>query len=140
MNKDIKPNWGTVQNMLELAEAVDCEEVLIKLEQIKTIDEFIAHEDCASFLFWYACHLGKGRIKAFEKLIAKSSLYSFWYCKYVANCRIPVMEKLLATHAYYAFWYCKYIAECKIPAMEKNIKKDYYWWSRYAAHFKKKPQ
>ena len=158
MNKDIKLTWDTLQKGIAQAEEREaCEPEIKDLKAITTLDEFLAHKTAPYWLFWYADKLDKGRIEAFEPIIATDARRSCWYCIEVAKCRIPEMEASIATDAYsiYAYCrhvakgripeieksiatdyycsyaYCQYVAKCKIPALEATIKKNDYYWDRY---------
>ena len=91
MNKDIKLNWDTRQKIIALAKALAPDYDMEKLKQIKTLEEFLTHEKLPEWLGWYAVKFNKGRIEAFEVVIATSIVWSEIYCFHVAECRIPAM-------------------------------------------------
>ena len=106
MNKDIKLNWKTIQKgITQVAEWKACSIAIKELKQIKTLDEFLAHENAPFWLCWYVQQLKKGRVISVEAIIAKN--------------------------VYFTYLYCKNIAGFRIPSMEANIKKDNYYWNEY---------
>ena len=135
MNKDIKLDWDTVQKCIALADLYGEDGYVIKelkqFTQIKTLDEFMAHPEAPEWLCWHALELRKGRIEAFEDIIATNVREIYMYCIDVAKCRIPAMEKSIAISAKWSCWYCEDIAKHRIPELEAAIKKDSYFWGRY---------
>ena len=122
MNKQIKLDWDTVQaHLAETERCGGCKDEIKKLKRIKTLDKFLAHKDTPEFLFWYAEHFNKGRIEAFEKIIATSAELSYYYCLDVAKRRIPEMEPIISTDADCLYNYCKNVAKCRIPEFEAII-------------------
>ena len=132
MNKRTKLTWDTLQDGITQAKEWEaCEEDIKKLKQITTLEDFLAHKRTPYWLCWYAVKLKKGRIEAFEKIIATSAFDAYRYCLDVAEGRIPEMEKSIATDALYRFWYCRFVAKCRIPEMEEAIKEHGFYWKQY---------
>ena len=102
MNKQIKLDWDTVQKgRIQAEDWRACKYHMQELKMIKTLEEFLAHGYTPYWLYWYAEQLDKGRIEAFEDIIATSPCCSYCYCKNIAGFRIPSMEDIIKDTCYW---------------------------------------
>ena len=165
LNKNMKLTWPVLQAGILQAEEWGAGKTVIKaLKRIKTLDEFKAHGKAPCWLLWYAAQLNKGRVKAFEEIIAKESDSSLSYCRHVAKRRIKAFEAIISTnpicsHLYClhvvghrikaleasianspvaSYYYCAQVANCKIIKMASIIKKNGRYWKQYLAISKNK--